>query len=81
VSAYDPVFTQEDEQLLRDIDITRLTENRTASYALEGPSIAYMPHCDMELYENLLRENWSRERLLGLVLIANTLSEYLDRQV
>ncbi len=40
-----------------------------------------MPHCDMELYENVLRANWTRERLLGMVLIANTLSEYLDRQV
>lgn len=40
-----------------------------------------MPHCDLPLYENILRENCSRERLPRLLLIANRLSEYLDRCV
>ena len=40
-----------------------------------------MPHCDVQLYDNLLRENWTRGRLEQLVLIANRFSEYLDRCV
>ena len=40
-----------------------------------------MPHCDLRLYENLLRENCSQERLPRLLLIANRLTEYMDRCV
>ncbi|KAI0078192.1 hypothetical protein K474DRAFT_1660856 [Panus rudis PR-1116 ss-1] len=79
VSAYDPVFTEEDEALLDQANIRRLTENRVAAYALPHPSIAYMPHCDLHLYENILRENWSIDRLPKLLLIANRLSEYTDK--
>ena len=38
-----------------------------------------MPHCDMELYEALLKANWSKEGLGNLVLIGNNLADYLDR--
>ncbi|PCH38325.1 SRR1-domain-containing protein [Wolfiporia cocos MD-104 SS10] len=78
VSAYDPVFTNEDVSLLDALGISRLAEDKCAAYALEGPTIAFMPHCDLLLYENLLRANWSRARLPHLVLIANVLSEYAD---
>ncbi|KAI0797800.1 SRR1-domain-containing protein [Abortiporus biennis] len=71
VSAYDPVFTPEDQQLLDDLE--------GAAYPFDTPTIVFMPHCDLQLYENLLRENWSRERLPNLLLIANRLSEYLDK--
>ena len=54
---------------------------QSAGYPLDEPTIVYMPHCDLHLYENLLRANCSRERLPRLLLIANRLSEYLDRCV
>ncbi|KAI0685476.1 SRR1-domain-containing protein [Cytidiella melzeri] len=80
VSAYDPAFTDEDDQLLATLGMKRLpdSENRNAAYPLPEPTIVYMPHCDLQLYENLLRANWSRDRLPQLVLIANRFSEYLD---
>ncbi|GJE86879.1 SRR1-domain-containing protein [Phanerochaete sordida] len=78
VSAYDPVFTDEDDRLLATAGVQRLTENRSAAYPLGEPTIVYMPHCDLPLYENIMRENSSRERLPRLLLIANRLSEYLD---
>ncbi|KIP04752.1 hypothetical protein PHLGIDRAFT_120409 [Phlebiopsis gigantea 11061_1 CR5-6] len=85
-SAYDPVFTDEDAQLLATVKVQRLTEDQarsppsmpSAGYPLEEPTIVYMPHCDLRLYENLLRENCSQERLPRLLLIANRLSEYVD---
>lgn len=40
-----------------------------------------MPHCDLRLYENLLRENWAGggAGLSQLVLIANRLSDYAEK--
>lgn len=54
---------------------------QNARYGIEERTIVFMPHCDLQLYENLLRENWTRERLSNVVLIANRLSEYAERWV
>lgn len=54
---------------------------QSAAYALPEPTIAYMPHCDLQLYEDVLRANWCPARLPQLVLIANRFSEYVDRCV
>lgn len=38
-----------------------------------------MPHCDLSLYENILRANWTPQRLARLVLVANNLSDYIQK--
>ena len=52
-----------------------------ARFRVESPTLAFMPHCDLQLYENLLRENWAGggAGLAQLVLIANRLSDYAER--
>ncbi|PIL23810.1 hypothetical protein GSI_13561 [Ganoderma sinense ZZ0214-1] len=81
VSIFDPVFTEQDHQLLTQLGLTELPENRMAHHRLESPTIAFMPHCDLHLYDNLFRENWSREQLPRVLLIANRLSEYAEKYV
>ena len=61
--------------------MTMTPTQSAAAYTLQEPTIAYMPHCDLQLYENFLRANWSPEQLPQLILIANRFSEYLDRCV
>lgn len=36
-----------------------------------------MPHCDIELYKNVLESNWSRERLSMVLVLGNPLDQYL----
>jgi len=77
VTLYDPIFTDEDTQLLG----VRLGLNITSvpiGYALSAPTIVYMPHCDMTLYESFLRENWSNDRLSLVILIGNNLCDYTE---
>ncbi|KAI0670584.1 SRR1-domain-containing protein [Trametes maxima] len=78
VSVYDPVFAAEDVQLLAHLRLTALPENRHANYELRSPTIVFMPHCDLHLYENILRANWTIARLPNVLLIANRLSEYAE---
>ncbi|KAH9951398.1 hypothetical protein B0H21DRAFT_280471 [Amylocystis lapponica] len=78
VAVYDPVFTEQDIELLDTLAVSRIAENKHARHRVESPTIVFMPHCDLQLYENLLRENWSRDRLSHLILIANRLSDYAD---
>jgi len=47
-------------------------------HALRNPTILFMPHCDRNLYENVLRVNWTKERLQNILLVANRFSEYVD---
>jgi hypothetical protein len=39
----------------------------------------FMPHCDLDLYENILRENWSQDKLQNLFFICNNLAEYVEK--
>jgi len=78
VSVYDPVFTTEDVSLFGELQIQLLTENKIGGYPLMRPTICFMPHCDIIIYENLLKANWSKEKLSNILLVANCLADYLD---
>jgi len=78
VSVYDPVFTVEDVEVLRNLQLNCLTDQVHGKYPLLKPTILFMPHCDRNLYENILRENWTKDRLQNMLLIANRFSEYAD---
>ncbi|PPR03956.1 hypothetical protein CVT26_001161 [Gymnopilus dilepis] len=75
ISIYDPVFTQEDTAFLE-----RELQMKSANYTLAVPTLCFMPHCDIELYDALLRANWSREGLSRLFLLGNQLREYLENK-
>lgn len=45
-------------------------------YSLPRPTFVYMPHCPRELYEALLRANWTHDALARIVLCGNDLSAY-----
>ncbi|KAA1471268.1 SRR1-domain-containing protein [Dentipellis sp. KUC8613] len=78
VSAYDPVFAAEDVNLLTALGVAYLDDNKRGRYPIGSPTLLFMPHCDAKLYENILRENWSRDRLPHLFMLCNLFSEYLD---
>ncbi|KAH9484029.1 SRR1-like protein [Psilocybe cubensis] len=81
VSLYDPIFTTEDTALFEELQMNVLSKNRdTESYSLSVPTICFMPHCDIELYDTLLRANWNKEGLSNLFLLGNQLQEYLDNK-
>lgn len=94
ISIYDPIFSEEDLSLLHGLELTVLSTNEASQfqvprrlviqslqnglYPVDAPTIVYMPHCDMELYENLLRANWKPHiNALNLLFIANQLSDYV----
>ncbi|KAH7889658.1 SRR1-domain-containing protein [Phlebopus sp. FC_14] len=84
VFVYDPVFTDTDRQLLQGLGMQGLVGNEACisaddvNHSLDRPTILYMPHCDLKLYEIVLRANWTYERLSGLMFVANCFSDYID---
>ncbi|KAF8810135.1 hypothetical protein BYT27DRAFT_7162283 [Phlegmacium glaucopus] len=83
ISIYDPVFTTEDHLLFEELNMKVLIETANksaASYALNVPTICFMPHCDLDLYESLLQSNWNRAQLSNIFLIGNHLEMYLENK-
>lgn len=69
------MFTEEDLTLLQGLQLAVLPTNENGLYPVEVPTMVFMPHCDMELYENFLKANWKTD--MKLLIIANQLSEYV----
>lgn len=40
-----------------------------------------MPHCDLKLYEMVIRANWTLEGLCSIIFLANRFSDYVDKYV
>ena len=36
-----------------------------------------MPHCDLEMYDNLLEENWNVELLNNIIVLGNSFKIYI----
>lgn len=49
------------------------------NYAIGLNTVAYMPHCDLSLFETFLRDNWFPETISNIILVGNNLSDYADK--
>lgn len=67
--------------MLRELDLTVLTENEEGKRLLKRPTIFYLMHCGKGLYNNLLWRNWKRETLPLLTIIGNSFSGIQDRML
>jgi hypothetical protein len=48
-------------------------------YAIGPCTVAYMPHCDLSLFERFLGDNWCPERIRNMFIVGNNLSDYADK--
>ncbi|EJD05994.1 uncharacterized protein FOMMEDRAFT_145329 [Fomitiporia mediterranea MF3/22] len=78
IRAFDPVFSTVDILLLTSLGAQILPDNKEGKYEFDGPTLAFMPHCDRELYENFLQANWSAKLLTDFLLIGNDLRRYVE---
>ncbi|KAJ7867953.1 SRR1-domain-containing protein [Mycena leptocephala] len=94
VSIYDPVFSEEDDALFEQLGFYVLPESKASAlgsgetlplttfqdgkHPLNATTILWMPHCDLDLYENVLAANWSRDQLSYVILVSNRLGDYVD---
>lgn len=48
-------------------------------YTFEQKTLLFMPHCSVRLYENALRYNWNAESLRKILILGNTLGDYITK--
>ena len=92
VKARDPCFTLVDEAVLRETcggEAVAESASRALILANSGDGdsdgdadefvVFYMPHCEGDLYESVVRARWSATNLRDLVCVGNTFTTYADR--
>ncbi|KAB0802350.1 hypothetical protein PPYR_04536 [Photinus pyralis] len=79
VVAYDPIFTDNDSEILKSLGISVLHGNIEGKYKLSEKSatLFYLPHCPKQLTNNLLWANWGMV-LNYCVIISNSFTNVIE---
>eukprot|EP00850_Spirogloea_muscicola_P019992 SM000204S05854 [mRNA] locus=s204:245930:248621:+ [translate_table: standard] len=76
VWVYDPVLTALERTAMKCLGCECLPHNEEGLRRAERPTVFYMPHCEVELYENVLLAN-AESGLLGQVaILGNSFGHY-----
>lgn len=76
VEVFDPVISLTESRVLEALGCFVLSVNEEGRRQALKPILFYMPHCEAELYENLLQTNWSGDMLSRIVLLGNSFDTY-----
>lgn len=77
VQYFDPVFTNQEKEILRQLDGIVLEENLEGKYAARQNTLFYLPHCPKQISNNLLWKNWNLEKLGRIYLICNSFEQII----
>lgn len=72
ISIYDPVFTDTEKCILRNIGINVLVENDECKHKAIEPTLFYMIHCGKPMYNNVLCANWNIDSLKNVFIMGNS---------
>jgi len=79
VYIYDPVFSQEEVNLLtHKLDMKVMEVNEESRHEVNGRVLFFMPHCDKSLFNNLLWSNWDSDKLDKIYIYGNSFHNMLD---
>lgn len=77
---YDPLMDLVDEAILKEYSISKIDKNERAYHPIDArPTIFWMPHCPLGLYDNLIESNFSYGKLEKIMIIGNNFGSYHDR--
>lgn len=58
VEVFDPILSATESRVLESLGCSVLSVNEQGRRRATKPTLFYMPHCEAELYNNLLQANW-----------------------
>lgn len=80
VQVYDPIFCDSEKEALVELGCVVLETNNDGNFACDKSrmTLLYMPHCEAELYNNVIAANWA-PHLSRVCIIGNSLRSYAAR--
>ncbi|EXB62663.1 hypothetical protein L484_023959 [Morus notabilis] len=76
IEVFDPILSATESRVLEFLGCSVLSINEQGRRKVQKPTMLFMPHCEAELYDNLLQENWRIEHLNNLVIFGNSFENY-----
>ncbi|KAJ0266713.1 hypothetical protein HA466_0006600 [Hirschfeldia incana] len=80
IEVFDPILSATESSVIESLGCTVLSVNEQARREVLKPTLFFMPHCEANLYSNLLQANWRIDRLSRIVLFGNSFQMY-EQQV
>ncbi|EOA13835.1 hypothetical protein CARUB_v10026935mg [Capsella rubella] len=79
IEVFDPVLSATESSYLESLGCTVLSVNEQARREALKPTLFFMPHCEANLYCNLLEANWRTDRLCRIALFGNSFQMYEEQ--
>ncbi|KAL2320093.1 hypothetical protein Fmac_029062 [Flemingia macrophylla] len=76
IEVFDPVLSATESRILEALGCSVMSINEHGRREALKPTLFFMPHCEAELYNNLLQANWKLDLLKNIVLIGNSFETY-----
>ncbi|XP_059651984.1 protein SENSITIVITY TO RED LIGHT REDUCED 1 [Cornus florida] len=76
IEVFDPIISVTESRVLKALGCSVLSVNEQGRRQALKPMLFYMPHCEAELYDNLLQANWRVDLLNHIVLFGNSFETY-----
>ncbi|KAJ4724642.1 protein SENSITIVITY TO RED LIGHT REDUCED 1-like [Melia azedarach] len=75
IEVFDPILSATEAQVLESLGCSVLSVNEQGRRCAIKPTLFFMPHCEAELYNNLLQANWG-VMLKNMVVFGNSFEMY-----
>uniref|UniRef100_A0A1J3HM31 Protein SENSITIVITY TO RED LIGHT REDUCED 1 n=1 Tax=Noccaea caerulescens TaxID=107243 RepID=A0A1J3HM31_NOCCA len=79
IEVFDPILSATESSVLESLGCTVLSVNEQARREALKPTLFFMPHCEANLYSNLLQANWRTDRLSRIALFGNSFQMYEEQ--
>jgi hypothetical protein len=76
IEVFDPILSATESRILEALGCTVMSINEHGKREALKPTMFFMPHCEAELYINLLQANWKPNLLKNMVLFGNSFEAY-----
>ncbi|XP_027356032.1 protein SENSITIVITY TO RED LIGHT REDUCED 1 [Abrus precatorius] len=76
IEVFDPILSVSESRVLEALGCCVISINEHGRREAIKPTMFFMPHCEAELYNNLLHANWKPELLSNTVIFGNSFETY-----
>lgn len=76
IEVFDPVISSTESRVINTLGCSVIPINEQGKRQALKPTLFFMPHCDLSLYENLLQTNWNPRMLSNIALFGNSFKAY-----
>ncbi|KAL7594448.1 protein SENSITIVITY TO RED LIGHT REDUCED 1 [Lactuca sativa] len=76
MEVFDPIISLTESKVMVELGCRVLLVNEHGRREAVDPILFFMPHCEVELYDNLLKTNWRHDLLNKIILLGNSFEKY-----